>query len=120
MKAIIAGGRDYTPQPSDDDWLDRLISEHGITEIVSGGARGADAYGEAFARCRGIKLTIVSAEWKRYGKSAGAVRNELMAGYVSGDGIVILFPGGRGTDHMGRCASKMGIPVISRIPLVSA
>jgi hypothetical protein len=46
MKLIIAGGRDYKFTKSD---LEKLDSIEGITEVVSGGARGADKCGEIWA-----------------------------------------------------------------------
>ena len=42
---IIAGGRDYNLTLSDEAWLDTLP----IREVVSGGASGVDAGGEAWA-----------------------------------------------------------------------
>ena len=48
-------------------------------EIVSGGARGADALGERYAKENGFKIERYPAHWEKYGKSAGPKRNEQMA-----------------------------------------
>lgn len=44
-------------------------------QIVSGGARGADALGERYAKENGYKTIIFKADWNKYGKSAGFRRN---------------------------------------------
>ena len=49
MKVIIAGGRDYIFNQADFDVLDYIATKWSITEVVSGGAKGADAGGEKWA-----------------------------------------------------------------------
>ena len=97
MKTIIAGGRDY--RFTVDDWvfLDDIHFVATITEVVSGGATGADAEGERWAKKRGIPVKYFPADWKTHGKSAGPKRNQQMAEHAD---AAILFPGGRGTADM--------------------
>lgn len=96
-RIIIAGGRDY------DDY-DRLrkVARELITRadtIVSGGARGADALGERLAEKNGIALTVVPADWDKYGKSAGFIRNHQMA--LNADALIAFWDGkSRGTKNM--------------------
>lgn len=73
--------------------------------IVSGGCRGADAFGESIARELGLKVDTFPADWS-LGKSAGPARNEKMAAYAD---ACILFPGGRGTADMKRRAQAHGL-----------
>ena len=109
MRAIIAGGRDYTCQPGDFKRLDELRREYGIDEVVSGCARGADTLGERWAERHGIKIKRFPAEWSKFGRSAGYLRNCKMGRYAD---MCILFPGGAGTKHMETIATEQGIPVI--------
>lgn len=102
MKVIIAGGRDYQFIQADINVLNAID----ITEVVSGGARGADAHGELYAEFNGIKLTIFPADWDKYKKAAGHIRNRQMAEYAD---AVVLFPGGRGTDNMFKVATQLGL-----------
>lgn len=104
MKTVIAGGRDYVLTGADCVWLDTL----GITEVVSGGARGADRGGEEWALGNNIDLTIMPAKWIKHGKAAGPIRNREMAEYAE---AVVLFPGGKGTDSMAREAKRMDLPI---------
>jgi hypothetical protein len=100
MKLIIAGGRDYKFTPSDIKRLDEIRGV--FSEVVCGCARGADTEGRLWAESRGIPVAMFPANWS-LGKSAGYQRNKAMALYADG---VILFKGGKGTDHMFRIATK--------------
>jgi predicted Rossmann-fold nucleotide-binding protein len=104
MKVIIAGGRDYTLKKKDYDKLREIP----ITEVVSGGARGADQDGETYAVNSGIPYTRFRADWHKHGKSAGPIRNRQMAEYAD---AVVLFPGGKGTLNMKEQAERLGLQI---------
>jgi len=108
MKVIIAGGRNIIALPKDYDTLDKLVGKWPITEVVSGGARGADTEGEIWAKSRGYPIRQFLPDWNKYGKSAGMRRNFQMAEY--GD-ILWVFPGGKGTDNMIYQAERCGLPI---------
>ncbi|KKM08597.1 hypothetical protein LCGC14_1723590 [marine sediment metagenome] len=103
MKLIIAGGRDYTFSPADIINLDKLNERIKVDEVVSGQARGADTCGELWAKSLGIPVKQFPADWEKYGKQAGFIRNAEMAQYAD---AVVLFPGGKGTEHMYNIARK--------------
>ena len=80
MRVIIAGCRDF----DNYEFLKTLcgFSLLGIEEkvtVISGHAKGADMLGEKFAIEHGLSLEIYPADWKKYGPSAGPIRNEKMA-----------------------------------------
>lgn len=107
-RLIIAGGRDYELTPAD---YFRLVSLGDVREVVSGGATGADACGEAWANSRCIPIhrePVEPWEWDRYGRRAGPMRNARMAAYAT---AVVLFPGGRGTSSMYREARRAGLVI---------
>ena len=110
MKLIIAGGRDYQFTSADTALLDSLlVTRPQINEVVEGGATGADRCGREWAESHGIKVTTFEADWNRYGKRAGMIRNGEMADY--GD-LLVLFPGGRGSANMRKQARAASIPII--------
>lgn len=84
---LIAGTRSYTDYETvcktADYLLQRQVTMRKIL-IVSGGATGADALAEKYARERGFELKIVPADWTRYGRSAGPRRNAVMHGIIEG------------------------------------
>jgi predicted Rossmann-fold nucleotide-binding protein len=112
MKVIIAGGRDYRFTEADKKALDKLFTDHEFTEIVSGGARGADREGEHYAMYKGLPIRHFYAQWDRNGRGAGFIRNVEMAEYAD---ALIAFPGRRGTEHMMKTARQHGLLVFSRI-----
>jgi len=111
MKLIIAGGRSYVFTEADLKALHVLHDDLCITEVVSGGAAGADRGGEYFAI--GIKVPVKRflADWDKHGKAAGPIRNREMAEYAN---ALFLLPGGRGTASMLTEARRAGILVYDR------
>lgn len=106
MKLVIAGGRNYNLTDADRLKLDNLS---GVDEVVSGGAAGADNGGELWAMSRGLKVTRFPADWQRFGKAAGHIRNAEMAEYAD---AAFLFPGGVGTANMRQQMLKRNKPIL--------
>lgn len=109
MRVIVAGGRKFNPTIEQSLWLDKKLIEIKATTVISGGATGADRFGEIHARLLGIRLIIHRALWDKYGPSAGPIRNELMAQNAD---ACILFPGGKGTENMKKLAKNYGLKII--------
>ncbi|NIR15189.1 MAG: DUF2493 domain-containing protein, partial [Desulfobacterales bacterium] len=79
-----------------------------ITVVISGGATGADKLGEIWAQKRLIHTEIYPADWDKYGKRAGPIRNHHMATKAD---AAIIYPGGKGSSNMLSQALKEGLPV---------
>lgn len=78
--------------------------------MVSGGASGVDLYGEKWARKNDIPIKRFPADWAKYGKRAGLIRNVEMANYA--DGLIAIWDGqSRGTKHMIDVAKDKGLVV---------
>ena len=107
MKTIIAGGRTYKFTTTDINILNKYKND--ITEVVSGGAKGADSEGEVWAQDNGIPITAYPADWEKYGKSAEYKRNGEMANYAE---AVVLFPGGKGTEHMRKISKNKKLKIL--------
>ncbi|MCB0339568.1 MAG: DUF2493 domain-containing protein [Bdellovibrionales bacterium] len=108
LKVVIAGSREIR----DPSLLMTAIHDAGfvIGEVISGGARGVDRLAESWASTKGIPLRIFEADWERYGKAAGPIRNLKMADYA--DALIAIWDGkSRGTKNMIETAEKQGIPV---------
>lgn len=118
FKLIVAGSRyfkDYDRLAQD---LDKLLSARVAAgeqiEIVSGGCpTGADAFAARYARERGYALQLFPANWRRWGKLAGPIRNRHMADY--GDALVAFWDGkSRGTADMIKNAKAACLRVVVR------
>lgn len=97
MKLLIAGTRTFTDYEKLETSITIPLTE--IKEIVSGGATGADQLGEVYAYKNKIPLKVFKADWNQHGKSAGPIRNKLMAEYC--DHAIIFWDGvSRGTKNM--------------------
>lgn len=117
MKVIIAGSRTITDKhkvyPIFSKILTYLVSQLSSPlniEIVSGGARGIDTLAESFAELWKISFKKFPANWDKYGKSAGYIRNVEMADYA--DVLIAVWDGkSKGTSHMIDIAKKKGLEV---------
>jgi len=119
MKVIIAGSRSAINYQELVDVMDDLFLLEGwiVTEVVSGTARGADRLGERWGKEKGIPVKRFPAEWDKWGKIAGRLRNEIMSQYA--DALVALWDGeSRGTSHMIDVARERGLKIyVHRITL---
>lgn len=108
MKLIIAGSRTFNNFTL---LCESLVSfESMVTEVVSGTAAGADMMGEYWADAVGIKIMRFPAQWDLLGKSAGYIRNQVMADYS--DALIAFHDGrSRGTQHMINLARKNELKV---------
>ena len=116
MRVLIYGGRDFTPTPEAWRWLDEVIFGYELADwerdeitVISGGARGADSFGEEAAKAWGTQIEVYPADWGTHGKRAGFLRNQQMLD--SGVDVAVQFPGGRGTADMRRRLDKAGVKV---------
>lgn len=112
-RIVIAGCRDYTNYDEAKEYIDFCISnirrENEII-IISGGAKGADALGERYAKENGFAVERYSADWDTYGRSAGPRRNKQMAEVC--DCVICFWDGiSRGTKTMIEYAKQYGKPV---------
>lgn len=82
----------------------------GLT-IIHGDAPGADRAAGKWPENTWAKVKAFPADWKKYGKAAGAVRNKQMLDEGTPD-LVVAFPGGKGTANMISQSLYRGVPVI--------
>ena len=110
FKVIIAGGRDYNNFQQLTVTMDALLVNKSQVTIISGGARGADSLGGKYAMMRGYPLIIMKADWAKYGKCAGYLRNEEMLRIAT---AAACFWNGisRGTSHMIDLTMQSGKPL---------
>ena len=109
-RVVVAGCRDYENYDEAKKFIDFCISnirkENKII-IVSGGCRGADAIGERYAEENGFKIEKYPADWEKYGRSAGPLRNEQMA-KISDYVICFWDTKSKGTKSMIEYAQRYG------------
>lgn len=115
IKVIIAGTRDFNDyaflKKNVDYFLQGINPNNEEIEIVSGNARGADKLGERYAKEHNLPVKLFPANWDKYGKQAGYLRNQEMANYAD---VLIAFwdEKSKGTKHMIDIAKKQDLTVI--------
>lgn len=109
MKVIIAGCRDYSPTFNE---ITSAIATSGflVTEIVTGDALGVDSIADGYAKEMGYDRVIFPPNWKKFGRSAGPIRNEKMANYAE---ALIAFWDGKsaGTKNMIKMAESYKLKI---------
>ena len=107
MKLAIIGGRDFKNY---DRMKECYSAIPNITEIVSGGAKGADSMGEMIAFDYDLKFTCFKPDWETHGKAAGFIRNRLIIEHAD---VVLAFWDGKskGTENFISIANKLEKPI---------
>ena len=100
IRLIISGSRDFDNYELLKEEVDKYIKsmDKPVVEIVSGKAKGADLLGEKYAKEKGLIIAEFPAEWDKYGKKAGYLRNTEMGKYA--DYAICFTNGSKGTEMM--------------------
>lgn len=113
MRVIVCGSRKWRDR---DRISDRMFDLSLATEnlqctVVHGNAAGADRIAAQEAPKIGLLVESHPANWEKFGKAAGPIRNQAMADM--GADLCIAFWDGQstGTKHMIDTAKAAGIPV---------
>jgi hypothetical protein len=109
MRILVCGGRDF----NDSALLSKVLSQHSNKDsvIIQGEAQGADYLARVWAVQNNLPFESYLANWKKYGKRAGYIRNVQMLNEGKPN-LVIAFPGGKGTQMMINLAEAAGVPVV--------
>ena len=109
MKVAVVGSRGLTVSD-----LEKYLPD-GVTEIVSGGAKGIDACAKQYAISSGIKLTEYLPKYEKYGRTAPLKRNIQIIDYA--DLVVAFWDGAsHGTKFGIDNCKRRGIPVKVFVP----
>jgi len=114
IRLLVCGSREWW----DDELLANVLEGRWFTPMVQvlieGEAPGADSMAKWWARNRRIEVLSFPADWAKYGKAAGAIRNQQMIDEGEPT-LVIAFHddlhNSKGTKDMVKRAQKNGILV---------
>ena len=113
-KVLICGDRNYSNIGLIRSWIAKL-QDWGYNTIIEGEARGADSIARNEAEKAGMIVLKFPADWDKYHKAAGAIRNTQML-KEGKPNLVVAFhtdiKNSKGTKNMIEQAKKAGIEVI--------
>lgn len=106
----VTGGRDRQPTATELQAFWFCFDRLGGDALLHGDARGVDraVAADARRRRRGLVVIAYPADWDRYGRGAGPIRNAVM---VMDSSALIAFPGGVGTANAVANARRIGRPI---------
>lgn len=111
-RILVCGARDYTDAKKIHTELSNLLHAYGPFILIEGEARGADRIARNWGDRHLPRMNIkpFPANWKRFGRGAGPIRNRQMLELGKPD-IVLAFGGkdGTGTNNMVKIAKRAGV-----------
>ena len=108
MQTIIAGSRNLEDYNLVIEAVSKAPWEP--TVVVSGGAKGIDSLAEQWAVATGIPCEKYPANWKKYGRAAGPIRNKEMA--EKAEALIAIWDGkSNGTKNMIALARKAELSI---------
>ena len=114
MKILICGSREF----ADYQLMRQVladIEERASIKIIEGAARGADTMaGDIAMRGLGCEVIEFPAQWKKYGRGAGIIRNQQMQDEGKPDRVIAFsttYPLTPGTHDMVQRSIKAGLPI---------
>jgi len=114
MRVLVCGSRTFSNRALMDKHLSKLNLKPGDV-VIEGEARGADLMARGWAEDHDISVEDYPADWKKYGRRAGSVRNKQMLVEGKPDLVIAFFAGPEkspGTSNMVRQSREAGIRAI--------
>lgn len=108
LRIVVTGGRNY--QDAEGVW--EVLNLLRPLEVAHGKCpTGVDSFTADWCRMSGTPVQEFPANWERYGRSAGPLRNTTML-FQFKPNLVVVFPGGAGTRSCLEYAKKYLLPVV--------
>lgn len=120
LTALVCGDRNFKNSDLIKNTLIAFVSEpHNLYKVITGGCSGADTFGENAAKELCLWSIVRNANWIKYGKPGGPIRNREMLKLLleeQEEKIVLAFhddiKSSRGTKDMIGVSLKNNIEVI--------
>ena len=111
MRVVIAGSRHFNDYDLLKERCDFYLQGHHVDAILCGECRGADLLGKRYAEERGIPVESYPADWDKYGRAAGQIRNKQMADHA--DCLIAFWDGeSKGTKGMIRLMGDKPVRIV--------
>jgi hypothetical protein len=111
LRVLVCGSRYYTNYPKVLEQIRRLNA----TLVIAGACRGADLLAVKAAKACSIPYVEFPADWQKFGKAAGPIRNVRMLKEGKPDFILVFHPdiaSSKGSKHMLSIVKKARVPFL--------
>jgi hypothetical protein len=111
LRVLVCGSRFYTDYRKVLEQLKRLD----VGLVIAGGCRGADYLAVKAARECGLSYVEFPADWQKFGKAAGPIRNAKMLKEGKPDFVLVFHPdiaSSKGSKHMLSLVKKARVPFL--------
>ena|SRR5271156_3821389 len=106
-RICVTGGRHF----DETAYIFAVLDAHHVEVLIHGDCpTGLDHWADEWAKARQIPVRKFPADWDKFGRAAGPIRNQQMVDSGEMD-YLLMFPGGRRTYDMYDKAQKAGIPI---------
>lgn len=115
MNIVVTGYRHWDEPDKVTNLLESWLKISGYTLHVGVGdcPTGADKFTRDWCRDHHVPCTVYRADWDRYKRAAGPIRNKAMIDEMDPLAVLaFLHPESRGTKQCAEYAAEKGIPVI--------
>jgi hypothetical protein len=113
MKVAFTGDRNWTDEETVKNVITDLPED---TQFILGCAKGLDTIARNICEDLGRDYIVEYAEWNKYGKAAGHIRNTKMLSHLDiGDKVYAFHPNialSKGTKNCAKQANEKGLNVI--------
>lgn len=110
----MTGSRNWPSARSVEVAIEAYLDDAGSYDVVivhGGCPTGADAFADAYARRMGWRVSVYQADWAKYGRAAGPIRNQEMVDDGAAVCLAFPMPNSRGTVDCIKRAEWAGIPM---------
>lgn len=106
MKVVVTGSRDWADYDCIHERLEKLPKD---SVIIQGGCRGADSLAYKAALHLGLGTHVMLADWNKFGRRAGPIRNRRMLAEHPDLVIAFCLNSSAGTMDCYNAARAMGL-----------
>lgn len=114
-RLLVCGDRNYTDWQRIQKEIKKLADTEGVEVIIQGGASGADHAAALAAKFFKIPCEEYPAQWRKFGRAAGPIRNAQMLS-EGNPSLIYAFhdwlEGSKGTKDMVEKGRRAGIKVV--------
>lgn len=112
MKILVTGSRDWTDEQKIRDYLHLYSGGKGTVLIHGACPTGADAIADKIASEWPWEIRRYPADWNKYGKRAGFIRNSVMVNLGPDICLAFIKNNSKGASMTARLAENVGIRTI--------